>query len=65
MNAIEREQRRQAIATIVEASELIGAHGLHLSNPAIDAMPEKVVQALLTLGVNPEELAEFYEGGTP
>ena len=60
--AIELEQRRQAISVIVGASELVGAHGLHLTDREIDEMPEKVAQALLTLGVSPDELAEFYEG---
>lgn len=61
--AIELEQRRQAIGVIVGASELVGAHGLHLTVPEVDEMPERVVQALRTLGVDPDELAEFYEGG--
>lgn len=62
---LKEEQRRQAIGTIIAASELVGVHGLHLEPGEVDDTPEKVCQALRSLGVVPEELAEFYEGGTP
>lgn len=64
MTALEQERRRQAIATIVGASELIGVHGLNLIRRDVCEMPEKIHQALLTLGATPEELDEFYAGGT-
>jgi hypothetical protein len=62
--AIELEQRRHAIGVIVGASELVGVHGLHLTEQEVGELPEKVVQALLVLGVGWDEMAEFYEGGT-
>lgn len=54
---LEAAQRRNAVSVIVGASELVGAHGLHLTKREVDDMPEKVQRALHTLGVTDAEIA--------
>ena len=60
--AIERTMRRNAIGVIIGASELVGAHGLHLTMREVEQMPEDVLQALRVLGVTDAELAEADTG---
>ena len=65
--AVERvEQRLHALPQLGECfpvgRDRVPGRGVRRDRREIDEMPEKVAQALLTLGVSPDELAEFYEG---
>jgi hypothetical protein len=55
-DAVEAQQRRNAISVIIGASELVGAHGLHLTMDEVDDMPDKVLRALQVLGVTEAEI---------
>lgn len=54
---LEMQARRNAVDVIIGASELAGAHGLHLTMREVDEMPERVLRALHTLGVTDAEIA--------
>lgn len=56
-SAVAAQRRRNAIANIIGAAELAGAHGLHLTHAEVDDMPEKVQRALRVLGVTDDEIA--------
>lgn len=55
-DAIARVRRLHAIGILIGASEVVGAHGLHLTDKAVDDMPDKVLDALQVLGVTDREI---------